>query len=212
MSMFDILVKEKGGFDNDVYNDFAKLLSTTTNVESANVPASMQEVADQIVKDVGCEKFKSMTAEEALEWLKTTNQLSGCKFRQFLKRHGHRCIMEFDIRSTTWEMDPKLLVKLLQSLAGTSKESKKKSEESIEDILSQLNVPLSFISKWYLRFILPNCRRGVRAREYTKKQGYRRLGKLMLSEGRIPDEDLIFFLTLDEIYDLLSTRSPSIIS
>ncbi|GIY54422.1 PPDK_N domain-containing protein [Caerostris extrusa] len=94
---------------------------------------------------------------------------------------------------------------------------KKKSEESIENILSQLNVPLSFISKWYLRFTLPNCRRGVRAREFTKsittkafdywRRGYRHLGKLMVSEGRIPDEGLVFFLTLDEIHDLLNTRS-----
>ncbi|GFY45138.1 phosphoenolpyruvate synthase [Trichonephila inaurata madagascariensis] len=34
----------------------------------------------------------------------------------------------------------------------------------------------------------------------------------MVSEGRLPDPDLIFFLTLDEIKDLLETRSPSIIS
>ncbi|GIY54418.1 phosphoenolpyruvate synthase [Caerostris extrusa] len=88
MSMFDILVKEKGSFDNEVYTDFAKLLSTTTNVESANVPSSMQEVADQIVKDVSCEKFKSMTAKEALEWLKTTHLQSGHKFDNFLKDTG----------------------------------------------------------------------------------------------------------------------------
>ncbi|GIX72592.1 putative phosphoenolpyruvate synthase [Caerostris extrusa] len=44
------------------------------------------------------------------------------------------------------------------------------------------------------------------------RQGYRRLGKLMVSEGRLPDEELVFFLTLEEIRDLLDTRSPSIIS
>ncbi|GIY06302.1 putative phosphoenolpyruvate synthase [Caerostris darwini] len=115
-----------------------------------------------------------------------------------------------------------LKVMIMKNLAGTSKESRKKKEESIENVLSQLNVPLSFISKWYLRFTLPNCRRGVRAREYTKsittkafdywRRGYRRLGKLMVSEGRLPDEGLVFFLTLDEIYNLLTTRSPGIIS
>ncbi|GIX77143.1 uncharacterized phosphotransferase YvkC [Caerostris darwini] len=119
MSMFDILVKEKGSFDNDVYTDFAKLLSTTTNVESAN------EVADQIAVDVGCEKFKSMTAEEALEWLKTTHLQSGYKFRQFLKRHGHRCVQEYDIGTTTWEMDPKSLVKLLQGSKSSKGEGLK---------------------------------------------------------------------------------------
>ncbi|GFY37326.1 putative phosphoenolpyruvate synthase [Trichonephila inaurata madagascariensis] len=83
-------------------------------------------------------------------------------------------------------------------------------------------IPLDFISKCLLRFVLPNCRRAIRAREAGKsltiksfhhwRKGYRHLGKLMVSEGRLPNEELIFFLTLDEINDLLITRSPSIIS
>ncbi|GIY54432.1 putative phosphoenolpyruvate synthase [Caerostris extrusa] len=49
------------GFDNDVYSDFARLLGTSSNVESANIPLAMQEVAIQIVKDIGSEKFSSMS-------------------------------------------------------------------------------------------------------------------------------------------------------
>ncbi|GFU17117.1 putative phosphoenolpyruvate synthase, partial [Nephila pilipes] len=44
------------------------------------------------------------------------------------------------------------------------------------------------------------------------RQGFRHLAKLMVSEGRLPEEDLLFFLTYDEINDLLETRSPNIIS
>ncbi|GIY78430.1 putative phosphoenolpyruvate synthase [Caerostris darwini] len=117
-------------------------------------------------------------------------------------------------------MNPKLLVKLLQNLAGIEKGAKK--EETLDQIFSQLHVPLNFMSKCLLRLVLPNCRRGVRGRESAKsltiksydhwRQGFRRLAKLMVSEGRLPDEELLFFLTLDEIDDLLKTRSPSIIS
>ncbi|GFR29861.1 putative phosphoenolpyruvate synthase, partial [Trichonephila clavata] len=221
MYMFTTLCEAKGNFDTDVYSDFASLLATSSDVESANVPQAMQDVADQIVKDIGKEKFSSMSVEEALEWLKASTSIAGNKFRQFLNRHGHRCLREFDVKSITWGMDPKLLVKLLQNLAGTSKGDTKK-EKSIDAIFSELNVPLSFMSKCYLKFVLPQCRKGVRRREFSKsltikcfdhwRQGFRHLAKLMVSEGRLPEEDVLFFLTYDEINDLLETRSPSIIS
>ncbi|GBM84271.1 putative phosphoenolpyruvate synthase [Araneus ventricosus] len=222
MIMFSTLCKTKESVDNDIYSDFARFLATSSDVESANIPHAMQEVANQIVKDIGVEKFKSMSVEEAEEWLQTSSTLSGQKFRKFLARHGHRCLKEFDVYSVTWGMDPKLLIKSLQNLAGFGKEETKQEDESIDKIFSQLNVPLTFMSKLILRFVLPNCRRGVRARETSKsivikamdqwRKGYRRLGKQMVSEGRLPEEDLLFFLTLEEVNELLKTRSPSIIT
>ncbi|GFT58159.1 phosphoenolpyruvate synthase, partial [Nephila pilipes] len=114
MVMFSILRSAKGDLDIDVYGDFAKLLATSSNVESANIPQAMQEVAEQIAADINYEEFKSMSVEEAEKWLRTSISPSGYKFRQFLERHGHRCLGEFDVRTITWEMDPKMLVKLLQ--------------------------------------------------------------------------------------------------
>ncbi|CAL1271937.1 unnamed protein product [Larinioides sclopetarius] len=222
MTMFSILCKTKETVDNDIYSDFARFLASSSNVESADVPQAMQEVANQIVKDIGAEKFKALSIEEAEEWLQTSPTTAGHKFRKFLARHGHRCLKEFDIRSITWGMDPKLLIKLLQNLAGIGKEETKQEDDSIDKIFSQLNIPLTFMSKLMLRFVVPNCRRGVRARETSKsvlikamdnwRKCFRRLGKQMVSEGRLPDEELIFFLALDEINDLLNTRSPSIIT
>ncbi|XP_055938079.1 putative phosphoenolpyruvate synthase [Argiope bruennichi] len=222
MILFGILCGAKGSFDIEVYSDFAKLLATSSDVESATVPQGMQEVATQIVKDTNKEKFNSMPVEEAEEWLQTTNTLSGEKFRKFLKRHGHRCIKERDVHAITWEMDPKQLVKLLQNMASVTKEISCNKEESIDSILSQLKVSLDFKSTCMVKFILPYCRRGIRAREAGKslavksfdhwRKGFRLLGRQMVSEGRLPDEELIFFLTFDEINDLLNTRSPTIIS
>ncbi|KAF8792184.1 Prodigiosin synthesizing transferase PigC like protein [Argiope bruennichi] len=222
MYLFQILCNANGRFDDDVYSDFARLIATSSNVESAGIPQAMQEVAIQIVKDIGAEKFRSMTIEDAEKWLQTTNSSSGNQFRQFLKRHGHRCLKELDIHSVTWDMNPKLLVKLLQNLAGSTRKEKKQEEDSIDKIFTQLHVPLSFKDKCLLRFVLPNCRRAVRAREAGKsltiksyhqwRKGFRHLGKLMVSEGRLPDEELTFFLTIEEIEDLLETRSPSLIS
>ncbi|CAL1271854.1 unnamed protein product [Larinioides sclopetarius] len=222
MYLFQILCNANGRFDDNVYSDFAKLIGISSNAESAGIPQAMQEVAVQIVEDIGAEKFRSMPAEDAEKWLQTTQSLSGNRFRQFIKTHGHRCLKELDVHSITWDMNPKLLVKLLQNLVGSTREERKKEDENIDKIFSQLHVHLSFIDKCLLRFILPNCRRAVRAREAGKsltiksyhqwRKGFRHLGKLMVSEGRLPDEELTFFLTIEEIEDLLETRSPSLIS
>ncbi|GFW64651.1 putative phosphoenolpyruvate synthase [Trichonephila clavipes] len=221
MYLFTILCESKGSFDPDVYGDFSKLLASSSDVESASIPQAMQEVANRIVKDIGCKKFSSMSVEDAEEWLKTSTSQAGHEFRQFLERHGHRCIKETDVRSITWGMNPKQLVKLLQNLAAATKEDITKKDDS-QDIFSQLRVPLNFMSKCFLKFVVPQCRRGIRGREAGKsltmkcfdnwRKGYLRLGKQMVSEGRLPDADLIFFLRLDEIKDLLNTRSPNIIS
>ncbi|KFM75170.1 putative phosphoenolpyruvate synthase, partial [Stegodyphus mimosarum] len=44
------------------------------------------------------------------------------------------------------------------------------------------------------------------------RKAFRHLAKLMVSEGRIPEEDLLFFMTIDEVKELLNTRSPKIIA
>ncbi|GIY60328.1 putative phosphoenolpyruvate synthase [Caerostris extrusa] len=158
-----------------------------------------EDISCQIVKDLGSERFRCFSVEEAEYWLQTTKTISGHHFREFLKRHGHRCLKEFDVRSVTWGMNSKLLVKLLQNLAVSTKKEIKKESDSIDKIFSQLRISLNFTS----RFILPLCRKAVRVREAGKsltiksfdhwRKGYRRLGKLMVSEGRLPDQDLIFF-------------------
>ncbi|GFS67091.1 putative phosphoenolpyruvate synthase [Nephila pilipes] len=222
MWLFSILHEARGSFDDDVYSDFSNLVRSPSGVESVSVPQEMQEVANEIVAAIGDKTFSSLSVEEAEKWLRVSTSPAGHKFRQFLKRHGHRCIKETDVRSITWALDPKQLVKLLQDLAASTKREIVKEDDSISNIISQLRVPLSFISKCLLRFlVVPQCRRGVKGREAGKslsmksfncwRMAYLRLGRLMVAEGRLPDADLLFFLTLDEIKDLLNTRSPKII-
>ena len=60
-----------------------------------------------------------------------------------------------------------------------------------------------------LRWMLPRAHQAIRQREYTKsllvdvtnrlKRGYRHLGGLLAREGRLPDADLVFFFTHDEL-------------
>ncbi|XP_042904014.1 rifampicin phosphotransferase [Parasteatoda tepidariorum] len=220
--VLSILYKAQGQFDNDVYSDFGRILATTTQVESADIPSSIQKVARQIEKDLGAEKFKAMSLQDAEKWLNTSNTLASELYRQFIQRHGHRCLKEFDIYTIPWGQDQKLFIKILQTLSSFAKEEIKNSVDDYSKIFSELRVPLNILNRLCLRFIIPNCRKGVQAREASKsviiksidnwRKGYQYLGKLMVSEGRIPDKDLLFFMTMDEIRELLKTRYPKIIA
>ncbi|XP_055938076.1 putative phosphoenolpyruvate synthase [Argiope bruennichi] len=234
--IFNILQKAVGEINTDVYSDFSQLVTTSSGVESADVPAAMERLAYFILKEKSPEDFKSMKTEaiiltfyifmnfqEALRWLETSSTTAGERYRDFLIKHGHRCFREMDIHSLTWKTDPQSLVKLLQNLVGNITEDKvEKKEEDFEKLISGLKSPMTSSSKFALRMFLPLCRKAVKNREWSKsiimrvlnewRKGYRRLAKLMVQEGRIPDEDLLFFMNLEEIKELLETRSPKIIS
>ncbi|XP_054719116.1 putative phosphoenolpyruvate synthase [Uloborus diversus] len=222
MIVMSLLRDPEGELNDDVYNDFSKLLASISEVESADVPAAMQDLAYSIAQDIEPEVFKKMTSEEAENWLRTTKATAGEKFKDFLLKHGHRCLKEFDIHSVPWGADPKILISLLQNLVGSVKDPSSKKNIDFDKLLSELHIQLNSKTRMILKFLLPTCRKGVQNREASKsvlirgvdawRKGYCRLAKLMVSEGRIPDGDLLFFMTVDEIKELLETRSPSIIA
>ncbi|GIY98397.1 phosphoenolpyruvate synthase, partial [Caerostris extrusa] len=169
--IFIVLQKATGEINANVYSDFARLLTTSSEVESADVPAAMERLAFYIYKDMKPEEFKSMKTEEALQWLETSSTTAGKKYREFLVKHGHRCLREFDIRSLTWRTDPKTLVKLLQNLVGSVKSDRpEKKQESFKEIISEVKAPLSFKTRLLLRIILPLSRKAVQNRECSKSK------------------------------------------
>lgn len=88
---------------------------------------------------------------------------------------------------------------------------------SVQETITSLKTPTSSIIKFFLRMVIPLCRKAVTLREMTKnvtisamhilRLAYRRLGVLMVTESYIPDEQLIFFLTHQEIGQLLNNHN-----
>ncbi|GFT27567.1 putative phosphoenolpyruvate synthase [Nephila pilipes] len=221
--IFSILQKAVGEINADVYSDFAKLMTTPSGVESGDVPSAIESLAYYIYKEKKPEEFKKMELDEALKWLETSSSNAGRKYREFLKKHGHRSLREFDIHSLTWETDPRALIRFLQNIIGTVQNDRiEKKDVDFQNQVSNLKAQLTFTQKLLLRIVLPLSQRGVENREQSKstlmkglnawRKGYRKLAKLMVLEGRIPDEDILFFMTLEEIQELLKTRSPKVIS
>lgn len=206
----------------DHYSDFARLVGTANGAESGDVPFSLNELAETISKDVQPEKFISWSPEDALNWLQESSTASSKKYANFIKRHGHRGIKEFDMIAVTWGLKPTELVKVLQDLLQKESCAKNYSRNKVStNVLDSISTPMTGIRRKLLSWAMAGSRRGICQRERAKslliqmyhcmRLGYRRLAEMMVEEGLLPDPNLIFFLTHEEIGTFINTRSASML-
>ena len=104
---------------------------------------------------------------------------------------------------------------------GYSLEHKK--EKSIEEIMGQIKTPLGWFKRALIQYwLLPWCRDAVGFRENTKSlmvkfnsnvaDAWRAIAQQLVSVGYLPEVDLIFFLKISEIQQLLNgERNPLLI-
>ena len=148
-------------------------------------------------------------------WLKTDGSKIGRLFREFLARHGHRGVKEYDLSTETWGLDSRPIVSVLQSMvANPSTLSPTSAETQAEDDWMK-EMQLTKPAKYALKFIVPRARNAIVNREKTKamlirtihcfRLAYRHLAKLMVYDGKIPDAGLIFFFTHSELLELITT-------
>jgi pyruvate,water dikinase len=108
-------------------------------------------------------------------------------------------------------------------LTGNALAYKVNNKISTSEIIDTLKTPLKLHRKWLLKYIvLPMARRAVAMREETKsviilafdlsRKALWRLADKMHFEGLIPEPDLIFHMTVDEIDLYLKTRNPILIT
>ncbi|CAG2106035.1 unnamed protein product [Medioppia subpectinata] len=93
------------GSDNsdNIESDYNLMISSATNVISAEVPNILREIAKSI-KDK--QWFRQLSDEEALQVLTTGSDESSQKFRYFIERHGHRGYRELDPMYKPWKGNP----------------------------------------------------------------------------------------------------------
>lgn len=76
------------------YTDIAMVLSSCSNVVSAEVPTSLNNLAKSIQKSDKAEEFSKVEAKNGMQWLQDNCPESYRLFKDFLEKHGHRCIKE----------------------------------------------------------------------------------------------------------------------
>lgn len=204
-------VVSKGSEQTDEHHaQVAAWLAGAKNVESADIAEGAERVQRAIVAQPQAQqKFVDVPPDEALAYLRSADSGSaGLVFANYLERHGHRCLSEMDIRAREWAHDPLPLVISLQgAVAGL-----------LSGRANHASKPLAPAVPLGLRPLVALAQKGVRGRELSKsrmvaiktrfKQAYRDLAELLLVENRLPDTELVYFLTHDEL-GLLVSGKPS---
>jgi pyruvate,water dikinase len=159
-------------------------------------------------------KSVDFRADELLEFIPRHADIKA-KYQEFLARHGHRCIKEAEMRNKPWRDDEIALMNYLPSIIKSpmglvQKEEKINYRKEFAFIKNPLlkAAAISYAKK---------SRQGVVDRESTKSQliklidlfktQYRRLAGLLVADHLLTDADLIYFLTHEEIGQLIDGDS-----
>ncbi|KAL3866328.1 hypothetical protein ACJMK2_043635 [Sinanodonta woodiana] len=218
---FKSLAGKSNKITPDVSADLASLLSSCKNVYSADVPAALADLAKLIDESNQKDYFLNLSDEECHAFF-ISSEIFGEKYRSFLNRHGHRCVREAEFWELSWAMDPSKLIRCLKALISHGLVDIRTEQQDINEIVENLRSPLtSFQKLLFRRFLVSLARQGVAKREWGKsiaikmgdvlKQAYWKLADLMVQESRLPEQDLLFYLTHREIKTLIETRSPELV-
>ncbi|XP_013383891.1 uncharacterized protein LOC106154166 [Lingula anatina] len=221
--LMSVLTKGELEWKQEHYSDLAFLLAHCEKVYSADVPTALQHLAAVLSKSSQSKEIADMTTEDAVKWLQNDKGEPGKKFAEFMARHGHRCVREAEMLERSWRQQPEKVVSVIQSMmkAGIP-EVTKRSIMSVSDSLAGIKSPTTWFGRLILKWALPRARAAVGDREWGKslsvqmtdvfKEAYWALAELMVKEGRLPEPDLLFFLTHQEIGTLLKTRSGRLVA
>ncbi|XP_043593465.1 putative phosphoenolpyruvate synthase [Bombus pyrosoma] len=203
------------------FSDIAILLGSCSDIVSGEVVTGLNKIVHYIKTNEKGEEFKKIDPSKGIDWLKINCPQAAKELDNLLKEHGYRCIQEMDFISEPWSLRPQDLINTLQIMMAAVKQNNSSKSLNPEETVAQLKTPKSKRIKWILEKLVPLCRQAVVRREMTKsifvyvihifRLAYRRLGKLMVLEGYLPSEDLIFFLTNEEIGKLLSHHDTALI-
>ena len=182
----------------------AQVLTGTTDVESVDIAEGINRIVAALIEYDGpqLERFVTLNADEGRRFLEhEASAPTRQEYAAYLKRHGHRCILEMELREKEWAEDPTPIVDAVQS--GVRATRAGHVRPSRHELAS---VPL------LVRMFVKIGQRGIRERETTKsqvillttlfKRAYRALARQMVEEGLLPDPDLVFFLQHAELGEL----------
>ena len=210
--IMEIISKGKG-VTEEHHARLAGWLAGIKDIESADLAAGLERIMDSLdgeSKDIS-EKFLSLRPEDALEFL--TSGKAGRASREYtdyMKRHGHRALRELELRQKEWASDSLSVISSLQAALNARHKAGHRPVANPEaDSLKDVN-PV-------LRFFINKTRESVRRRERSKsllirytvgfKRAFRELAERLTADGRLPDTDAIYFLTLEELGRLIHGES-----
>ncbi|PRQ05163.1 PEP/pyruvate-binding domain-containing protein [Enhygromyxa salina] len=181
------------------------LLQGVGEVESAEIGVAVQALATLLRADPATRaRVLELDSAQLHAWLRSDEAgQAGQLYADFIARHGHRCIRELELREPDWADDPTALLVTLRA-AVSAPPPRARVQPRDPDTL-----PLSRGSKRALRWLVPKMHASIRLREQGKSRLVRltrllastcvELGNRLVAAQRLPELDLIYFVTRDEL-------------
>ena len=205
----------------DIDLNITSLIISGNEVVSVEPLRKIERIA-QLIQDK--EKFANLSDSEALKYLKSNDsEDSEAKniFLSLLKEHGHRGYGEGDALRLQWRDNPISVIKSIQILLinKNKEDQQEKENKSIDEILSSNDKSFKkFILRLLLKYLLvPATRNGVKFREESRdlfmweldqrRQSLWYLAQIMMKENFIPEKDLFFYLTCEEIDKMIINKN-----
>ncbi len=213
-----ILSKE---FDNesDAKSVVAGLLEDIDGIESVDILRSLRALGRAALDKNPASK--DFTPKELLEFIFSDTGSVKAAYEYFIARHGHRAIREAEIRSKSWKSDVNALMENVLTVMQAGAYEPAKTVSHLQECRDRVLLGKKGLGKKAINYVVNQARAGVANREFTKsrfvlavdkfKDAYKLLAADLVNAGALPDEDLIYFLTHEEIGALIIEKKAKLI-
>src|SRR5579883_542527 len=203
-----------------------KLVQALSGVFTAEVGSALWNMAQILRRLQLDEVVQQHAAEEALALLQAQSQATDflIQFQALLERHGYRCANDAELFYPRWAERPEQVIELVKSYLLTTsttnpveieRRGQQEREQLTQQILLQLHPLRHALFRRLLRLTQNKIRQRDNGRSYVAKFLYpmrlllAELGQRWAKRGWLATPDDIFFLTLYEIADIVTTENPS---
>ncbi|XP_022706700.1 uncharacterized protein LOC111270635 isoform X2 [Varroa jacobsoni] len=208
-----------------ICSNISELLGSAQDVRGCNAYKALENLSRVIQSEIGKDSFLDASEDDAIALLTDAKSypLSSTAFQQYIDKHGHREHTQFDVYRQPRAFNAVPVVTTLQAIIqNVSGDSETKPVKGIWQAMQGLTCQLNFWQKLRLSYVVYFSRKSVGVCENTKSlwlstiHGTRlwswALARKLHAEGRLPEEELLFFCTINEIREIMETRDPAIIA
>ena len=197
----------------------ASLLVEINDIESVDILRALRKLAGAVLEVKP--DANTLSYQELNEFIKNSNGKVKEAYDYFLKRHGHRAIREAELRSHSWRNDNKALMEYVKTVMSSGNIVEIKTDDSFEANLVKYLDGKKAGAKLGLKYVIKQARAGVKNREFTKskfikvtdefKIAYDKLAENLVLLGALPEKDLVYFFTHEELGELINHKKASLI-
>lgn len=219
---------------SEILNDFSVLIgggarseTLGEQTESGDISLLLNRLLESFLQEGQLELAKTLDQQKLYEYLadKKSSLQSSRLFREFIQRNGHRAYKEFCMATRTWSDDCSYIIRLLSMRLKTfsadeaDRERKRRQQvaEQRQKRLAEVEAKVVRTRFLLMKYAIPKAQQATIRRERSKsltievvhkfRLAFRYLGGLLCLAGRLPNAELIFFISIQELDEIIGGLS-----